>query len=110
NDGHPEEAHYAQREQDQHQAGAATDAVAAVTQAHPHGAEPAALPAAEDVMQRRAAVAQTEQLERRQLVEAGGPDQGAGYLRPLARPGEKPELQISDAAIDRVRSEAVERP
>jgi hypothetical protein len=49
-DRHPEEAHHAEREEQQHQAPTAAEAVAPVCHAHSNRADAPVLPAAEDVV------------------------------------------------------------
>ena len=109
-DGHPEQAHHADREQHEHQSPAAADAIRAVLDPHADRAADAVPPAAEDEMHRRAAVAQAHLLQRRQLVKARQRDKCAGYVWTAAAPVQEPDVERPHAAVEGVREEAVDRP
>ena len=85
---HPEQAHDAQREQREHEAEAAADADGAVLDPHPQRTAEARAAAQEEV-QRRAAVAQAGRLEWRQLVDAGHHERPAGDPGPVLIPGQE---------------------
>ena len=77
-DGHPGDAHDAQREERRHQRPAAADAPGAVPRAHPQRARPAVAPRAEQEAERAAALAEADVLERRQLVDGRDEERRAG--------------------------------
>ncbi len=58
-------------------------------------------------MERRAAVAQADVLDRGQLVEAGCDDRSAGDVRPGAIPGERAAGHGVHGAEDAIREQAV---
>ena len=67
-------------------------------------------PAVEQEVERRAAVAQADVLERRQLVDAGGDQRPAGDVPPGPLPGEPVGSGRDDRAVDAVGDEPVGGP
>ena len=107
--GHPRDAHHAEREQRGHQRPAAADADTAVLDAHPQRPEATPVPVAQE-HRRAAAVAQAGVLRRGQLVEPGADDDAAGDVAPRVVPGEQAQIQRVQTVEDRVAEQARGRP
>ena len=108
-DGHPEHAHDPEREQREHQPGAAADAVATVPEPGPQCGESPA-PSSEQEVERRAAVAQAGRLERRQLVDARRDQRSPGDPRASFVPGNEGRGCLAGDAADHVRGDAERGP
>ena len=102
-DDHPGDAHDADREQDQHQRPAASNAPGAVLDPHPHGTGGPSRQWCTTKLERCAAVAEAGALQRSQLVGACERDRCAGERRTGPVPREERRVDTADQPEERRR-------